>query len=147
MASPEDADFIVPVFGPHLFHESGLGAYTELDIPHSVGIVKKQMERGDLPTVLAYAGDAPVGVASYSLDTLFTKKPIAYLQFIYVVPQYRRSNLGRMLLTHVMHLAQGDAACAFFATIPPATRTGRSLCNMFVRGGFKPMGGSFMRRI
>ena len=147
LAKPDDVDLWVPVFGPHYFHEANFHHFAELDISTGVDIIRQQIKTGAAVFILAYIEDQPVGVISYTLERVFTKRPIAYLNMIYVVPRCRRGALGRMLLVHAMHLSQGDGACAFFATIPPDTRVGRRLCNMFRRGGFVPMAGSFMRRL
>jgi GNAT superfamily N-acetyltransferase len=147
LAKPEDVALWVNVFGPHYFHEANFHHYSELDLPHAVEIISEQIKSQSAVFILAYIEDQPVGCVSYTLDRVFTRKPIAYLNMIYVVPRARRGALGRMLLVHAMHLAQGDGACAFFATIPPDTRIGRRLCNMFRRGGFVSMAGAFMRRL
>lgn len=144
LGTPADVEPLLAVFAPQYFHECGFDNFAELDLTRAVGIMQGQIERGDTPFIVAETPSQPAGMASYSLEHVFTKRPIAVLHMIYVAPPFRRGPLGRMLLAMLMTMATDDDACAFFASIPPRLP---SLNNMFLRGGFQPMGGAFFRRL
>jgi GNAT superfamily N-acetyltransferase len=129
------------------FNESGFAAFSEFDAVRCEEQLGLQVERQITPHILCEVGDRIVGFISYSMEHSFTKEPIAIMWTFYITPKYRRGPYGRMLLSLAMHMAQGEGACAFFATVAPTTQAALSLCNLLRHEGFDPMGGAYMRRL
>lgn len=144
MGKVEDVEPLLQRFALPYFVECGFDAFAQLDLPQAIETMRGQVTRGDTPFIVAEVNGDPVGFVSYTLDQVFTARPLAYLHLIYVEPKWRRTPIGRALIAMAMHVAQGDGACAFFATIPPRRP---SLNNMLVHAGFEPMGGAYMRRL
>jgi GNAT superfamily N-acetyltransferase len=147
LGKPEDVRPLLDKYGSDFFHEAGFAEFAPFDIERATIEMAAQIKRGDTPFILATLDDAVVGMVSYTLSHVFTARPIALLWMFYVMPSYRRSAIGRMLLWFALDLAREDGASAFFATVAPTSIAGRSLCNLFRRAGFKPMGGAFSRRL
>lgn len=147
LGRPEDVRPLLDKYGAEFFHEAGFAEFSPFDIERATEVMAAQIACSDTPFILATLDDAVVGMISYTLSHVFTARPIAILWMFYVMPPHRRSAVGRMLLWFALDLARQDGACAFFATIAPTSVAGRSLCNLFRRAGFKPMGGAFSRRL
>lgn len=147
LARAEDLARVVPKLGWGLFQAAGFDQFAEPDFDRGIAVIGAQIRAGTTVGLIAQRHHEIVGWVSYSLDRTFTTKPIAHLDMVYAAPEHRRGPLGRMLLAQAVNLAQGDGACAFFATIPPTASLGRSLCNLLRRAGFVPMGGAFTRRL
>jgi GNAT superfamily N-acetyltransferase len=96
---------------------------------------------GTCPHIIARIEGRIVGVLSYELDDTFSEKPIAVLHVFYVVPEHRKSALGRMLLQFAMDVATTvDDACAFHAPVASEVNDVASLCNLFHKAGFSAIG-------
>jgi GNAT superfamily N-acetyltransferase len=98
------------------------------------------LENMYLPHIVACIGDEVVGGISYSYDNSFSKKPIAILQNIFVTKKYRRTLIGRMLISTALHIAQDEQACAFFAPVNNGGDHVHSLGNSLGKAGFKLTG-------
>jgi GNAT superfamily N-acetyltransferase len=93
------------------------------------------------PHIIARIDNKIVGVLSYSLDDTFCEKPIAVMHVFYVVPEHRKSALGRMLLQFALDLATTvDEACAFHAPVASEVGDVASLVNLFQKAGFTAVG-------
>jgi GNAT superfamily N-acetyltransferase len=147
LGRPEDVRPLLERFGQAFFDEAGFGEFTQLDIPCAEDAMSRQIHQNATVFVFAEIDGEVVGLISYSMGRYFTAQPIATLWMFYVMPAYRRSKLGRLLLWFALDLAKTDGACAFFATIFPNSRLGRSLCNLLRHGGFAPMGGALYRSL
>jgi GNAT superfamily N-acetyltransferase len=147
LGKPEDVRPLLDKYGSDFFHEAGFDEFSPFDIERATDVMAAQIQRGDTPFILATLNNEVVGMISYTLSHVFTAQPIAVLWMFYVMPPYRRSAAGRMLLWFAIDMARGDDACAFFSTVAPTSIAGRSLCNLLRRAGFKPMGGAFSRRL
>ena len=56
--------------------------------------------------VLAFAGDEPVGFALFFQNfSTFLGRPGVYLEDLFVVPEWRRRGVGRLLLAHLARIA------------------------------------------
>jgi GNAT superfamily N-acetyltransferase len=147
LGKPEDVRALLDKYGSDFFHEAGFDEFSPFDIERATNVMAAQIKRGETPFILAMLNGEVVGMVSYTLCHVFTAQPIGILWMFYVMPPHRRSPVGRMLLWFALELARKDGASAFFATITPTSIAGRSLCNLFRRAGFKPMGGAFCRRL
>jgi L-amino acid N-acyltransferase YncA len=62
----------------------------------------------------------------------------------YVYPAWRKTPVGRALLTAAIDMARGDDCCAFLATIFPANKL---LVNLFRKFDFVSQGGALARAL
>ena len=134
-------------YGASYFNECGFDAFSTFDLERAAREMARQIGSGDTPFILAEIDGEVVGMVSWTMSHVFTSRPIAYLWMIYVMPPHRRSAVGRLLVWFAMDIAKCEGACAFFATVPPTSPAARSLCNLFRKCGFAPMGGAFTRRL
>ena len=102
--------------------------------------LKRGIEAGVFPHIVARIGEQIVGVISWSMDDSFCEEPIAVLHTIYVKPKFRRSIIGRTLVALAMDIARSEGACAFSAPITSGMKEMRGLQNMLAKAGFAPSG-------
>jgi L-amino acid N-acyltransferase YncA len=144
LASPSDADEIIDLFHEYFDDEAG---YRKRGVVFAADKAKPKLERaidlGLYPHVIArtpgYHGKI-VGVISYSLDASFCVDPIAVMDMLYVVPGYRRSAIGKVLLEIAVDMAKGDGAVAFHAPIASEIAGVQSVVNLFKKAGFGEIG-------
>ena len=96
------------------------------------------------PHILAVVDQALVGFLAYILDDTFAKRPCMVLMEFYVVPEHRRSAIGRALLAMAIQEGKAANAGAFHAPVASGMSAARSLFNMFDKAGFEQFG--FMMR-
>jgi GNAT superfamily N-acetyltransferase len=147
LGKPDDVEPLLHKYGAHFFHEAGFDAFSAFDLPRAAKEMRRQISQGDTPFILAEIDGETVGMVSWTMSHIFTAEPIAVLWMMYVMPQYRRGPVGRLLLWFAVDLAKQEGACAFFATIAPTSPAARRLCNLFRRCGFEPMGGALSRAL
>jgi L-amino acid N-acyltransferase YncA len=144
LASPSDADEIVDLFHKYFDDEAG---YKKRGVVFAPERAKPRLEKaigtGIYPHVIArtpgYHGKI-VGVLSYSLDNAFCVDPIAVMDMLYVVPEHRRSALGKVLLEIAVDMAKGDGAVAFHGPIASEIVHVQSVINLFKHAGFTEIG-------
>jgi GNAT superfamily N-acetyltransferase len=143
LAAPADAGELASLFEA-FFAEAD---YKSRGIVYSRERAKAWLERviksGSCPHIIArthgYDGKI-IGVTSYSLDESFCERPVAVLGTLYVVPEHRRSAVGRILVAVSTEAAIGDGACAFHAPIASGMAEMKTLKNLFTRAGFVEIG-------
>ena len=92
------------------------------------------------PHILAQVEDSIVGFLAYILDHTFSVRPCMVLMEFYVVPEHRRSAIGRALLAMAIQEGKAANAGAFHAPVASGMRAARSLFNMFDKAGFEQFG-------
>jgi L-amino acid N-acyltransferase YncA len=103
--------------------------------------LRRVIEFGIVPHLVARLNGRIIGVVSYDLDNSFSEKPVAVLHTVYVVPEHRRSAIGRMLVGLASDSAKEvDNACAFHAPVASGMEETGALQNLFVKAGFQPIG-------
>ncbi len=102
--------------------------------------LRRVIETGAHPHLVAVLDGKIIGVAAYGLDETFCEDPVAVMDTVYVLPAHRRSAIGRVLVALITDLAKNDGAVAFHAPIMSGMREQASLINLFRRGGFEPAG-------
>lgn len=127
------------------YEESAYKTYAEFDLTKAEDYGYAMIERGIVPHIIARIDNQIVGFISYSLDQSGWVRPIAILQMIYVMPEHRKSALGRALLMLAVDMAAGDGACAFHAPVASGTGSVGTLKNLFSKHGFETCG-YMMRR-
>jgi L-amino acid N-acyltransferase YncA len=122
------------------YEESAYKTYAEFDLTKAEDYGYAMIERGIVPHIIARIDNQIVGFISYSLDQSGWVKPIAILEMFYVVPERRKTALGRVLLMLAMDMATGDGACAFHAPVASGTDNVETLKNLFSKHGFETCG-------
>lgn len=143
VASPADADELAILY-QRFFDEA---RYQDRGIVYAPEKVYDKLKNAILlqryPHVIArtrgYDGQI-VGFISYSLDDAFCAAPVAVMDNFYVVPEHRRSAIGRVMVAIVTDMAIGDGACAFHAPVASGTGAAKSLLNLFRHAGFSEIG-------
>jgi len=94
----------------------------------------------DRPHILAIVDEEIAGFLAYILDHTFSVKPCMVLMEFYVVPEHRRSAIGRALLAMAIQEGKNANAGAFHAPVASGMSAARSLFNMFDKAGFTQFG-------
>ena len=92
------------------------------------------------PHIVAIVEESIVGFISYILDDTFSRRPCMVLMEFYVVPECRRSAIGRALLAMAVQEGKAADAAAFHAPVASGMKEARSLFNMFDKAGFRQFG-------
>lgn len=80
------------------------------------------------------------GFLFYQLDVAYTEEPIALLWLFYVSPEYRRTPVGRELLSIAEHHALSrDAVCFYAGAMAGIPACDRTLKNMYRKAGYKDL--------
>lgn len=92
------------------------------------------------PHIVAIVDETLVGFLAYIFDHSFSVRPCQVLMEFYVVPEYRRSAIGRALLAMAIQEGRHANAGAFHAPVASGMRAARSLFNLFNKAGFEQFG-------
>ena len=80
------------------------------------------------------------GYLFYQLDMSYTTKPIALMWLFYVVPEYRKSPVGRSLLDLAESHAEAQGAVAFYGgSMSGIPSIKGSLKNLYTKAGYEEM--------
>jgi GNAT superfamily N-acetyltransferase len=148
LAGPEDVDglvaFYMQYFGFSVFPDYGL----TLDPERLKAWVTRVVASGYKPHIIAVdkVSGRIVGALDYNLDSGLFDHPIAEMDKFFVLPQWRLSGAGRVLLALAMETAKGDGAVVFRGDTFSGIGIGR---NLFLRQGFDELAGAgaFIRRL
>jgi ribosomal protein S18 acetylase RimI-like enzyme len=144
LANTDDVPALVALY-TRFFAEAVYKDLIEFDAETAENHLRLAIGGGFKPHILAVADSGIVGFICYTLDDSFSLKPVAVMSEFYVIPERRKSALGRALLALAVHLATGDGACAFHAPIASGLSETRTMRNMLAKGGFAEFG-YIMRR-
>jgi GNAT superfamily N-acetyltransferase len=138
-ADGDDIDELIPIYG-RFYSEAVYKDHLTLDPAK----VRDTIETGILadirPHILAIADDHIVGFISYVFDRSFSVEPCQVLMELYVVPEYRRSALGRSLVGLAIMEGQRAGAGAFHAPVASGMVEAKTLFNLFSKAGFTQFG-------
>ena len=126
------------------YEEAVYKDYLEWDAAKARDTVLNGVFTDSRPHILAIIDETLVGFLAYILDDTFSKRPCQVLMEFYVVPEHRRSAIGRALLAMAIMEGKRAGAGAFHAPVASGMRAARSLFNMFNKAGFEQFG--FMMR-
>jgi L-amino acid N-acyltransferase YncA len=147
MANVDDVPALVDLF-EQFFSETG---YQNRGIRYSRersgNWLHRAISTGETPHLVATKDSRIVGSVSWGLDTTFCEDPVAIMHTVYVVPEHRRSAVGRILVTFMGDLAKQDGACALHAPIAAEMPEQPSLINLFTREGYASIGAILGRRL
>ena len=119
-------------------------SFSKLGIEYSEANVEKYLtlllENMYAPSLLALVADDVVGWCQFQYDLSAFKRPVAVLNQLFVTKKYRRSVVGRTLLTTAMEIAKDEQACAFIAPVNSGSESVHSLGNLLAKAGFQMTG-------
>jgi GNAT superfamily N-acetyltransferase len=102
------------------------------DAARAVPVIRKGIEIGYQPFILAHDGDTLVGMISWHLDQRYTEA-IGVLDEVFVLPKLVRSDLGARLVWHAIDQAVKKGAGVFNFPLASGMPAQRSLTNMLVK--------------
>ncbi|MHC2536989.1 GNAT family N-acetyltransferase [Bradyrhizobium diazoefficiens] len=139
LATNDDVAKIVP-FLAHFFGRSRWAENLAFNSARAQSYLSRAIPSGYAVYVLALDGERLVGLCSYHMYNVFTD-PVGVMDETYVVPELRRSDLGRRLVHLALHLAKGDGCKVMNFPVASGMYEQRSLINMLVRHfDCEPMG-------
>ena len=140
LASEADVDALVSI-GAEFFAESSYPSFGLEFSPHALANYLYHVLSNYLsPHVLAEVNGELVGFISWTMDSTFSDKPAAILQQIFVRNEFRRSNIGRLLMAYAREAARNDGAACFIAPINSGHENTKSLHNMLRKSGLRESG-------
>lgn len=101
---------------------------------------RRHLIEAGVPHVIAYLRGDPIGLISWRYDTTMTVEPIADLGEFYVLPQFRRTPIGRALLNCALDIARQEGARVIRAEISSGLPAAISLRNLFRKHGGREVG-------
>jgi GNAT superfamily N-acetyltransferase len=136
----EDISQIVKM-GKDFFGESEFPEFSTYDPEIFEETLKTFVEETQQVGIVSEEEGSIKGFILFGYSRTYTKEPLALLYLFYVCPEYRKTRLGRLLLSSATKIAKQDGACAFYggamANIPSITKT---IGNMYNKLGFKSLG-------
>ncbi len=122
------------------YEEAVYKDFLEWDAPRARETIQYGIFTDTRPHLIAIIDEQLVGFLAYILDHTFSKRPCMVLMEFYVVPEHRRSAIGRALLAMAIQEGVAADAGAFHAPVASGMRAARSLFNMFDKAGFEQFG-------
>jgi len=143
-----DIEHLVGLYGEY-FAESYLpGQGLVYDPKRAWSTLYRHVSKGDNPHLLAIEKktNTLVGAVSYNVNHDFTTEPFANLDKLYVLPKWRKSPVGRILMVLCLEIARADKAIAFNAALNSGLSETRSATNMLTKLGFEMTDGVILTR-
>lgn len=124
--------------GKAFFAESEFPDFTEYD-PEGFELTVKKLINDPSYFLLTFAPvDEVEGFIAFSLDSAYTKDPLALLFLLYVTPGQRKTPAGRLLVDAAEAVARDNGAVAFYAgAMSGVPGTTKSIANMYQKLGFE----------
>ena len=144
LATPDDVPELIEVY-QRFYAEAVYKDFLEFDPARARETILNGIAYDGRPHILATIGDTIVGFIASVIDHSFSVKPCAVLMELYVVPEFRRSAIGRGLVGLAVLEAKRKGAGAFHAPVASGMTEARSLFNLFDKAGFSQFG-YMMRR-
>jgi GNAT superfamily N-acetyltransferase len=139
LATKDDVETVVP-FLALFFARSRWAEQLTFNSDAATAYLSRAIPTGYAPYIMALDGDRLVGICSYHMYNVFTE-PVGVMDETYVLPDYRRTDLGRRLVYLAMHLAKSEGCKIMNFPVASGMFEQRSLINMLVRHfGCEPMG-------
>jgi len=129
LAIPEEAGRVAD-FLRIFFMQSDWANDLQFDWTKALHYLQSGIRSGATPYVLARdEKHRIVGVCSYHTFDVF-EKPVAVMDETYVVPEYRKTDLGRRLIGLILELAKAEGCAVMNLPICSGMKEQRSLMNM-----------------
>jgi len=136
---PEDVDSVVAL-GDRFFRESEFKKFSKYSPEHFRHVLNASFHTPAMHGFVFEDDDKIKGFLFYQLDISYTEDPIALMWLFYVVPKYRKSPVGRELLSIAENHAKACGATAFYAgSMSGIDRVKNSLKNLYTKAGFKEL--------
>ena len=135
-AQSSDADSMVALF-QRFFAESTLPSYgLRYDPRRMYEWLCRVLDNWDVTHIIAVDKETQkvVGSIAYALRQTYTEQPMAEMDKFYVLPEWRNSAIGHILLTMAMEIAKDEGAAIFRAGLSSGISSGQ---NLFRKHGFR----------
>jgi GNAT superfamily N-acetyltransferase len=139
LAKIEDVSDLVMLFAT-FFRESHYPPHLEFDPAVCAKYLNTAIGSGFAPHIIAVDQDRVVGVISYHIDESFSAKPLAVMDEVYALAEYRGTPVGRALVHMAMDLAKGDGATCMHIPLTSGHKAMPSLINLFKKFGAEEIG-------
>ena len=145
-ADGDDIDDLIPIY-QRFYAEAVYKDHLTLDPEKVRDTIEDGILADTRPHILAIADDHIRGFISYVFDRSFSVEPCQILMELYVVPEYRRSALGRSLVGLAILEGQRAGAGAFHAPVASGMVEAKTLFNLFSKAGFTQIGFLLRRKL
>lgn len=139
LATVDDIDGLVLLFAT-FFRESRYQPALQFDPAICANYLRAAIGSGFSPHIIALHGDQIVGVISYHFDSSFSAKPLAVMDEVYALEEYRGTPVGRALVATALDLAKGDGAACIHIPLTSGHKAMPSLINLFKKFGAEEIG-------
>jgi GNAT superfamily N-acetyltransferase len=127
------------------FHESIWHRHLTYNEEKARKRLEYMIGNGFAPHLIARHLGEPIGVISYHIDKNYTDEGIGVMNETYVVPAFRKTNLGRKLVALAIHLARGDGCTIFNFPLASGLIETRTYANMLKKFGAQQCGMIFCK--
>jgi GNAT superfamily N-acetyltransferase len=125
--------------------ETVLKDFLEFELDRAHATISEGIANEKRPYILAVVDGGIVGFLSFVLDYTYYARPCLVMIELYVLPEFRRSAIGRALVAIAILEGKRLGAAAFHAALASGLDETRSLLNLFSKAGFEHLG-AIMRR-
>ena len=139
LATVDDIDDLVLLFAT-FFRESHYQPYLQFDAAVAAKYLRAAIGSGFSPHILATHNGRIVGVGCYHLDSSFASAPLAVMDEIYALEEYRGTPVGRALVATMLDLAKRDGATCIHIPLTSGHKAMPSLVNLFRKFGAEIIG-------
>lgn len=138
-AQTEDVDALVALI-ERFFEEAVYKDFITLDPVRARKTTAFGIENSTRPHLVAVIDGEIVGFISWELDWSFSVRPVSVLFEVYVIPERRRSAIGRYLIGLWIWASKDSGACALHAPVASGLKETASMKNLFGKLGFTELG-------
>lgn len=139
LATVADVPDLVMLFAT-FFRESHYQPHLEFDPAVCAKYLNTAIGSGFAPHIIAVDEGRIVGVISYHIDESFSRQPLAVMDELYALQEYRGTPVGRALVMTAMDLAKGDGATCMHIPLTSGHKAMPSLINLFKKFGAEEIG-------
>jgi GNAT superfamily N-acetyltransferase len=125
--------------------ETVLKDFLEFDTDRAYATILEGVASEKRPYILAVIDGRIAGFLSFVLDYTYYARPCLVMIELYVLPEFRKSAIGRALVAIAILEGKRLGAAAFHAALASGLDETRSLFNLFSKAGFEHLG-AIMRR-
>ena len=139
LATVDDIDDLVLLFAT-FFRESHYRPALQFDPAVCAKYLRAAIGSGFSPHIVAVDNDRIVGVISYHLDSSFAAQPLAVMDEVYALKEYRGTPVGRVLVAAMLDLIKNDGATCVHIPLTSGHEAMPSLVNLFKKFGAEEIG-------
>jgi GNAT superfamily N-acetyltransferase len=139
LASVNDVDDLVVLFAT-FFRESHYQPALQFDPAICAKYLRAAIGSGFSPHIVATHDNKIVGVISYHIDSSFSAQPLAVMDEVYALKEYRGTPVGRALVATALDLAKHDGATCIHIPLTSGHEAMPSLINLFRKFGAEVIG-------